>query len=98
MTYGYIDDPDGAQAAKAAGDPKVGLIITIGNDGSMDLYSKTGKVPDPITLAEEERQLAPGVDCCRVVPGQHKGEIVIYTKNPTCVRCLHQGQWKQICW
>ncbi|MGH6943299.1 MAG: hypothetical protein ACREH6_03640 [Geminicoccaceae bacterium] len=88
MTNGYIDDPDGAQAAKAAGDPKVGVIITIGNDGSMELYSKTGKVPESITLADQPR----------TVPGQHRGEIVIYTRNPTCVRCLHQGQWKQLCW
>lgn len=86
----YLDDPGGKQAAEMATDPSVGLIIMVKNNGTVKVVNKTGRPLQDIPNGGQQPQVPSGA--------LFRAGYVVYTTNPTCVRCLHGGQWKEVCW
>jgi hypothetical protein len=83
-----IDDPTGAEIKARADTANVAVVLVIRNDGSIQMLNRKGGRAVR-NVAGDPRDLE---------GGQTIDEIIVYHRNPTCVRCKLAGEWKEVCW
>ena len=83
-----IDDSSGAEVKARADTANVAVVLVVKTDGTVQLLNRKGSRAVQ-NVSGDPRHLG---------GGQTIEEIIVYQRNPTCVRCKVGGQWKEVCW